>query len=78
VYNDAPNTPLGAQSGYGVMNARLIWTSYKGSWTTTFAVNNATNKFYYIDKYVNLNTYGTIEGQPSMPRTYNFTLKRTF
>jgi len=78
VYNDAPNTPLGAQSGYGVMNARLIWTSEKGAWTTTFAVNNATDKFYYIDKYVNIGTYGMIEGQPSMPRNYSFTLKRIF
>jgi iron complex outermembrane receptor protein len=78
VYNDAPNTPIGAQSGYGVANARLIWTSAKAAWTATFAVNNVTDKFYYIDKFVNITTYGTVEGQPSLPRTYNFTLKRMF
>jgi outer membrane receptor protein involved in Fe transport len=60
------------------MNARLIWTSAKATWTATFAVNNVTDKFYYIDKFVNINTYGTVEGQPAMPRTYNFTLKRLF
>ena len=78
VYNDAPNTSIGAQDGYGVMNGRLIWTSAKATWTATFAVNNVTDKFYYIDKFVNINTYGTVEGQPAMPRTYNFTLKRLF
>jgi hypothetical protein len=25
-----------------------------------------------------ITTYGTVEGQPSLPRTYNFTLKRMF
>jgi iron complex outermembrane recepter protein len=78
VYNDAPNTLLASQAGYGVMNSRLIYTSAKGAWTATFAVNNTTNKFYYIDKYANYGTYGTIEGQPVEPRNYNFTLKRSF
>jgi iron complex outermembrane receptor protein len=78
VYNDAPNTAIGSQAGYGVLNGRLIWTSMKGAWTATFAVNNVTDKFYYIDKYANYSTYGTVEGQPSMPRTFDFTLKRTF
>jgi iron complex outermembrane recepter protein len=78
VYNDAPNTAIGSQAAYGVLNGRLIWTSMKGTWTATFAVNNVTDKFYYIDKYANYSTYGTVEGQPSMPRTFDFTLKRTF
>ena len=78
VYNDAPNTAIGAQDGYGVLNGRLIWTSVKGTWTATFAVNNVTDKFYYIDKFANYSTYGTVEGQPSLPRTFDFTVKRLF
>jgi iron complex outermembrane receptor protein len=78
VFNDAPNTAIASQDGYGVLNGRLIWTSMKGSWTATFAVNNVTDRFYYIDKYANYGTYGTVEGQPSLPRTFDFTLKHSF
>ncbi len=78
VYNDAPNTELAAQAGYGLANARLIWTSSQSNWTATFAVNNLADKVYYLDKYPNYGTYGVIEGQPGMPRNYQFTLKRSF
>ncbi len=78
VYNDAPNTPMAAQAGYGVLNVRLTWSAIQSSWSATFAVNNATDRMYYLDKYPNYGTYGVIEGQPAMPRTFDFTLKRSF
>lgn len=78
VYNDAPNTPIGAQAGYGVLNARVIWNSSKGLWSATFSINNVTDKLYYLDKSVNYSTYGTVEGQPALPRTFDFSIKRVF
>lgn len=78
VYNDAPNTALAAQDGYGVMNARLIWQSTESKWMATLAINNVTDELYYLGKYANYGTYGTVEGQPAMPRTVEFSVKRSF
>ncbi len=78
VYNDAADTAAAAQAGYGVTNLQLAWQSPNGSWSSSFAVNNVMNRFYYLGMYPNISTYGTIEGQPAMPRNYMFKVKRTF
>jgi iron complex outermembrane recepter protein len=81
VYFDLANTPAGAQSAYGLVNARLQWDDADSKWSAALEVRNATNKLYYLFKTPTLNGDGTlfnVSGTPGMPRTEFFTLSRKF
>ncbi len=78
IFNDVNNTSNAAQDGYSVFNARITWQSADGNWTSALAVNNLMDRLYYIGKYSNISTYGTLEAQPAQPRTFFFTVKRSF
>jgi outer membrane receptor protein involved in Fe transport len=61
-----------------VLNTHLIWASKDEKLSVTFEIMNALNKFYWLDTF---NTYaqaGYIGGTPSLPRTYFFSIKRSF
>jgi len=81
VYFDLANTPAGAQSAYGLLNARLQWDDADSKWSAALEVRNASNKLYYLFKTPTLNGDGTlfsVAGTPGMPRTEFFTLSRKF
>jgi len=78
VYYDVQNTPAVSQAGYGVLNLHLTYGSPDGKWNASLEVENATDKQYYLTKFNLLAAYGTIYGQPAMPRTFFFSVKRTF
>ncbi len=69
---------LGRQPGYSTFDARLTYDSPDGGWTAAFAVYNLTNQFYYVNMFGLLSSYGNLDATPSLPRTYMFTIKRSF
>ena len=81
VYFDLANTPAGAQSAYGLMNARLQWDDPDSKWAVALEMRNAANKLYYSFKTPTLNGDGTlfnVVGTPGLPRTEFVTLSRKF
>jgi iron complex outermembrane receptor protein len=78
VFNDPSNDPLARQGGYGLVDGRLTWDTADRHWQAAFVIQNALNKVYYINKYDNSGSFGVVDGQPGLPRTYFFTLKRKF
>ena len=78
VFNDPSNDPLALQPAYGLLDARLTWDSPDRRWQTALVVQNALDKVYYINKYDNSGSFGVVDGQPGLPRTVFFTVKRKF
>ncbi len=78
VYNDPSNDPLALQPAYGLLDARLTWDSPQRAWELALLVQNALDKVYYINKYDNAASFGVVDGQPGLPRTAFFTIKRKF
>ncbi|HVW69916.1 MAG TPA: TonB-dependent receptor, partial [Steroidobacteraceae bacterium] len=81
VYFDLANTPAGAQSGYGLVNARLQWDDPDSKWSVALEVRNATDKLYYYFKAPGLNGDGSlfnVVGTPALPRTWFGTVTRKF
>jgi iron complex outermembrane receptor protein len=78
IYFDVQNSDLASQAGYGLLNLGLTYGTYDGNWTASLQVHNATDKHYYLTMFNLLSSYGTLYGQPAMPRTLFFTIKRTF
>ena len=78
VFNDPSNDPLALQPAYGLLDARLTWDTPDRHWQLAFVVQNALDKVYYINKYDNSASFGVVDGQPGLPRTFFFTVKRTF
>jgi iron complex outermembrane receptor protein len=71
--NSNPLTRLGA---YGLLNARISYRpSANSTWEGAFEVTNVTDKFYYVMK---LNPGPFIWAQPSRPREWALTIKKTF
>jgi iron complex outermembrane recepter protein len=81
VYFDLANTPGGAQSPYGLMNARLEWTDAQDHWSAALEVRNVTDKVYFSAKIPTSNADGSlfnVVGTPGVSRTEFFTVKRRF
>ena len=78
VYNDLTNDPLGLQEGYSLVNARLRWEDKGKSWSVVLAVDNLFDKQYYIFKNFGLPVLGSLQGTPSIPRTWSVTLHKNF
>ena len=77
VQNNPPGVPeTGFQAGYGLVNARLGWNSADGKLSASLSAQNLTNKFYYVSMLNVVSSFGYVEGQPGMPRTILFTIKR--
>jgi iron complex outermembrane receptor protein len=75
--NNPPGVPeTGVQPGYGLVNARLGWNSASGKLSASLSAQNLTNKFYYVSMLNVVSSFGYVEGQPGMPRTILFTIKR--
>ena len=77
-FTDLQNTPLGEVAGRTLLNVRLTWNSPKGDWQTTAAVDNATDRFYYINKVNALAPTNIAQGQPGAPREWLISVHRRF
>ncbi len=70
------SNPLNRIGSYGLLNARVGFKpSEDSTWEGAFEVTNLTNEFYYVMK---LNPGPYIWGQPSRPREWALTVKKTF
>ncbi|MGE0113257.1 MAG: TonB-dependent receptor, partial [Steroidobacteraceae bacterium] len=78
VYFDQVNKEDASQSGYGIVNARLTWSAADSKWSATAELNNAFDKFYWVNMNNLSASFGSTAGTPSMPRNFMFSLKRTF
>jgi iron complex outermembrane recepter protein len=71
-----PNSNL--IKGYTMVNARLGWRSADGDWTAALEIQNLTDKLYYMTIFDSTQSAGYSSGSPGLPRTFSFTVKRTF
>jgi len=63
---------------YTLFNARIGWRSKEGDWTAALEVQNFTDKLYYNTLFDSTTSAGYLAGSPGLPRTFAFTVKRTF
>lgn len=79
VYQDANNNANTALPARGLLDARLTWDAPVGGWSAALEVQNLADKRYFLDLF-NLAIFGqgSIEGQPGMPRTWLFTVRKNF
>jgi iron complex outermembrane receptor protein len=71
--NSNPLTRLGS---YGLLNARIGFKpNFDSTWDAALEVTNLTNEFYYVMK---LNPGPYIWAQPSRPREWALTVRKTF
>jgi iron complex outermembrane receptor protein len=91
VWNDSPNSsPTNASSpspfpnatpAIGLLDAQLTWrstpqgTDGRGDWSVRAQVKNVTNKFYYQNTLLQP---WTLDGVPSLPRTWSVMVTRRF
>ena len=78
VFFDPHNILPSSQAGYGLLNAHLTWMSDGGDWSAALDAMNVTDKLYYLSKFNQLASFGILTGQPGEPRTFMFSVKRSF
>ena len=79
IFTDAFNYDIGAIDSYTLVNANVTWRSTDEVWQVALEARNLTDKLYYINKVNAIPSGGgTAFGAPGLPRTYMFTVKRTF
>jgi iron complex outermembrane receptor protein len=77
-YADPSNSPLAETGGYGVTNLHVTYDPPGGKWEGRAEVKNLFDRTYYINKFYQYDSAGLIVGQPGMPLTVFFTLRRNF
>jgi iron complex outermembrane receptor protein len=77
LFTDAANTPLLAVGSYGLLNARLTWSSPDERWSVAAFGTNLTDAAYYYGKMF-ISGNGQVKGIPGRPREWGLTLRRTF
>jgi len=76
-YNDVANTELVAQSGYGIVNSRLTYTSPDESWTLALFATNLTDRRYFVSGNAS-GAFGLAEVSYGRPREWGVTLGAKF
>lgn len=76
--NGIPGYTLGDVDARGLLNLRLTYKSPSRDWEAAIAVTNATDKFYYVNKFDRVSQSNTAYGQPGRPREIMFSIKRSF
>jgi iron complex outermembrane recepter protein len=79
LYTGVENTVLGRVEDYTLLNARIVWDSANEDWQAALECQNLTDELYYVSKNDGIASFsGMVYGAPGMPRTYQFSLKRSF
>jgi len=79
VYTDAANSTNGTIDSYTLANASVTWRSVEKDWQMALECKNLTDKLYYLTKNDAVPSGGgTTYATPALPRTYMFTVKRSF
>ena len=77
-FTSIDNNVDGQVGSYTLVNARLTWESSSGDWTSALALTNATDKFYYLNKFRQGPPFNFVIGQPGRPREWSVSIKRNF
>jgi iron complex outermembrane receptor protein len=79
VYGSAANGPTNLIKGYTIANARLTWANKDGDLQISAEVTNLFNKYYLVTvmDFVSQGA-GLVSGQPSKPREWALTVKKSF
>jgi iron complex outermembrane receptor protein len=72
-----PN-PMTTQNGYTLVNASLIWRDMDDKWQVAFAVNNLTDKEYYVTKTDGRTGFGGARGSVGTPLQWTVSVRRNF
>ena len=76
--NSTEGCGSGAQGGYGLLNARLTWTSPSKLWDVSLWGRNLTDKAYFSGKLSLITFFGREEGNVAPPLMWGITFKRSF
>ncbi|MPT48671.1 MAG: TonB-dependent receptor [Sphingobium sp.] len=75
-FSNMDNNPLGKVAGYTVSNARIMFEDANREWQVALAVTNLFDKYYYLNKIHY--PIGITVGQPSLPREWKVSVRRSF
>ncbi len=78
VYAQAVNAATNLIPAYTLVNARITWRAPNNPWQFAVEGTNLTNEYYYVTLFDLMSAAGYIHGQPSRPREWAMTFKRTF
>jgi iron complex outermembrane recepter protein len=79
VYGNAINSPTALMDSYTLLNARVTWASEDDLWEVAVEGQNLTDELYFVTKFDLLAALGGFQsGQPGLPMTVMFTVKRRF
>jgi iron complex outermembrane recepter protein len=78
VYAQAVNAATNLIPAYTLVNARVTWHAPNNPWQFAVEGTNLTNEYYYVTLFDLMSAAGYIHGQPSRPREWAMTFKRTF
>jgi iron complex outermembrane receptor protein len=79
VYASATNAATNFIDDYTVVNGRLTWRSPDNEWQVALEGTNLTDEYYYVTLFdLAVGLAGYIHGQPSRPREYAMSFKRSF
>jgi iron complex outermembrane recepter protein len=79
IYAQAVNAPTNLIDAVTLLNARLTWRSVSDEWQVALEGTNLTDEYYYVTLFdLTGAAAGYIHGQPSRPREWAMTFKRSF
>jgi iron complex outermembrane receptor protein len=78
VFSNAVNAPTNFIDSYTLVNARLTWESADEAWEVALESTNLTDEYYYVTIFDLWGPAGYIHGQPSRPREWAMTVRRSF
>ncbi|MEM7355295.1 MAG: TonB-dependent receptor, partial [Acidobacteriota bacterium] len=77
VFNDISNSPQIAQDGYGLINARVGWSSRSTDWEVALFGTNLGDE-EYLEHGFNAAAFGVAIGVVGRPREWGLTVRRRF
>ena len=72
------NNSTGVQSGYGLVSARVTWTSPEEKWSVAAFGTNLTDELYYDGKLALVPNLGREQGNVAPPRQWGVSFRRSF
>ncbi len=77
VFNDIQNSPLIVQPGYGLVNARIAWSSQSDDWLIALFGTNLGDE-EYLEHGFNADAFGANLGVAGRPREWGVSVRRRF
>ncbi len=75
IHNDSQNFAQLVQSGYSLVNAGVTWRDNDDLWSATLGGRNLADKTYLVTGF---GGSGIVEGVYGLPRTWSFSIRRSF